>query len=190
MRLVPSFIAVLLLVGCASSPATHYYTLEVAPSPSRHSHGVSTPVSISAVNLPPTLDRRDMVTRTGSNTMEIRRQDQWSAPLGPMIRRVLSQDLAARLPKDMVVMPGAPEPADTARIVVTIAQFGPQPDGKALLVAGWTLLRGDTVKPSLRRNVRLETDQVGNGADAQAAAMGNLLSRFAQHIALVLAGRK
>ena len=190
MRLALAFAAVLMLAGCGSSPTTHYYTLDVTPGAPQHARTDTTPVAITAVHIPPMLDRREMVAQTGPNAIDIRHEAQWSAPLGPMIRRVLSQDLAAKLPEGKVVMPDAPMAPRTARIVVTIVQFGARPDGKIALVAGWVLLKGDPPRPSLRREVTLEADRAGDDAKADAAAMSALLGSFAERIAGVLAGGK
>jgi uncharacterized lipoprotein YmbA len=57
----------------------------------------------------------------------------WAGPLGDMTRRVLSQDLAAHVPKNKLVLPGAPSPPDTTRIVVSVVQFGANPDGNVVL---------------------------------------------------------
>ena len=60
---------VLLLVGCGSSPKTHFHTLvavppaQTAPRPS----AMDLPIQVGDVNLPGTLDRLSLVTR-GSGT--------------------------------------------------------------------------------------------------------------------------
>jgi uncharacterized lipoprotein YmbA len=180
-------VAVLLLASCGTSPTTHYYALAAAPGTAQARSSISSPVTVAEVQVPPTLDRREMVRRTGANTMEISDQDRWTAPLAEMIRRVLTQDLAMRLPKDKIVLPDAPAPPGTAQIVVSIAQFGPNANGKTTLDGSWSLLEGDPGKPRFRRSVTFETNSPGSGASDQAAAMSALLGQLAASIASTLA---
>jgi uncharacterized lipoprotein YmbA len=179
-------LGLLLLANCGSSPKTHYYTLAVVPGSGPEKGSIATPVTVAEVHLPPSLDRREMVRRTGPNTADISGDDRWTAPLGEMIRSVLSQDLAARLPKDEVVPPDSPAPPRTGQIVVTIAQFGPDGSGRTTLDCSWSLLEGSRGAPALRRDVALETPSPGD-AGAQAAAMSQLLGQLATRIAAALA---
>jgi uncharacterized lipoprotein YmbA len=175
----------LLLAACGSSPKTHYFTLSAAPQPTGARPAIAAPVTVASVNLPASLDRRGMVRRTGSNTVEISDQDRWAAPLDDMTRRVLSRDLAQRLPEGKVVLPDAPSPPHTASIVVAIAQFGADGHGKIVLDGSWSLLKDD--KPALHHDVALETTPLGKGADAEAAGMSKLLDQLAAKIAASLA---
>ena len=189
MRSAVAFSVSLVLASCASSPTTHYHTLSIAPGAPQSALAMSSPVQIAAVHMPASLDRRAMVIETGPNDVEISDQDRWSAPLGEMARSVLSQDLAAHLPSDMVVMPEAPATPETAQIVVTVARFGPQ-ENKVVLVANWSLLKGDPAKTVLRRDVAMETSRAGKGADGAAAGMSDLLGRLAARMASTLSAMR
>ena len=96
MRTLSTILIVFLLAACGSSPKTHFYTLSVAPGST--GHGIQTPVQLAAVHIPPSLDRRQMVRLTSANSVEISEVNRWSAPFDEMVRNVLAQDLAARLP--------------------------------------------------------------------------------------------
>lgn len=181
-------LAALLLANCGSSPKTQYFTLAPMPA-SEQRASIPIPVTVAAVHVPPALDRREMVRRTGANSVDIREEDRWTAPLGDMIREVLARDLAARLPQDKVVAPQSPAPPHTAQIVVSLAQFGPDAAGKVALDGDWSLLDGDREKLILRRHVALETAAGDRSADSQAAAMSRLLGQLAQEIATTLGQR-
>ncbi len=187
MRLRPAILLLIALAatGCGTSPKTHYFTLAAEPGSARDRASISSPVTVAAVHVPSSLDRRELVRRTGANTVDISDQDRWTAPLGDMIQRVLSEDLAARLPKDMVILPGSPSPPHTAQIVVTIAEFGPDANGRTTLDGSWSLLRGDHAHPVLRRDVALATDSSA-GTGGEATAMSDLLGQLATHIAATL----
>ncbi len=171
--------------SCGTSPETHYFTLAAVPGTAQDKASISSPVTVVAVHVPPSLDRRELVRRTGANTVDISDQDRWTAPLGDMIQRVLSEDLAARLSKDMVILPDSPSPPHTAQIVVTIAEFGPDANGRTTLGGSWSLLRGDHTDPVLRRDVTLATRSSAS-AGGEATAMSDLLGQLATHIAATL----
>jgi uncharacterized lipoprotein YmbA len=180
-------LGLLVLANCGSSPKTHYFTLDVVPGTEQEKRSIASPVTVAEVHLPPSLDRREMVRRTGANTADISGQDRWTAPLGEMIRSVLSQDLAAHLPKDKVVPPDSPAPPRTGQIVVSIVQFGTDGSGRTTLDCNWSLLQGSRGAPALRRDVTLETHSTGDDAGVQAAAMSQLLGQLAARIATALA---
>ena len=178
----------LLLANCGSSPKTQYFTLAPVPESGQRA-AIPMPVTVAAVHVPPALDRREMVQRTGANSVDIREQDRWTAPLADMIREVLTRDLAARLPPDKVVTPQSPAPPHTVQVVVSVAQFGPDATGKVVLDGDWSLLDGDREKLLLRRQVALETAARDRSADGQAAAMSQLVGQLAQDIATTLGQR-
>jgi len=184
-RWVPLLLA-LTLADCGTSPKTHYFTLASVPPSEPAKASIAAPVTVAAVHVPPALDRSEMLRRTGANSVEISGQALWTAPLGEMIRRVLSEDLAARLPRGKVVLPDAPAPAHTERIVVAIAQFGPAADGKVALDGSWSLLRSGRDEPALRRDISLTAAAAADPA-GEAAAMSRLLGQVATRIADTLA---
>lgn len=176
----------LVLANCGSSPKTHYFALAAMPGAAREKGSIAYPVTVAAVHVPPSLDRLEMVSRTGETTVEINDQDRWTAPLDEMVRNVLSQDLLDRLPKDKVVLSEAPAPPKTAQIVVTISQFGPDARGGVTLAGSWSLLDGAQGEPLLRRNVTLESNSPADSGASQAATMSELLGRLASQIASTL----
>lgn len=185
-RLAIAFLAVLALAGCGTSPQTRYFALSVAAGTAKARQTSAAPVTVAAVHVPSSLDRSGMVRRTGANSVVISDRNRWTGPLGAMTRRVLSQDLAARLPPDRVVPPHLPLPPHTARVVVSIAWFGPDASGRVVLDGGWSLLEGRAEKPVLRRVIALKSESTVSGGNAQAAAMSRLLGRLATRIAASL----
>jgi uncharacterized protein len=177
-------VSCLLAVGCGSSPKTHFYTLNTVPATVGHRQ-ISFPVQLVAAQLPPSLDRRQMVRATGANTVKISASERWSAPLDEMVRNVLSQDLVTRLPKDKVILPEAPAPAGTGTIVVTIAQFGPVATGEVKLTGSWTLLKKGSNTAILQRDFHLRAGPAAT-ADATAATMSRALGRLADAMVATL----
>lgn len=191
MRKTLACTAMLALWGCSilgSSPKTHFYTLNAvtAPNESNITMRLAHPVTVAAVHIPPSLDRTAMVVHTDANSVKISGIDRWTGPLGPMARRVLSEDLAAYLSRASVIMPGAPAPAETRRIVVTVVRFGPAAGGDVVLDANWSVIGAADGALILRRDVQFREHRVAEGGDAIAAAMSRLLARLAKQMASVL----
>jgi uncharacterized lipoprotein YmbA len=183
MRVAVICLALFVLAGCGSSPKTHYFTLDVAGSSGQARVTPSQPVQIAAVNIPPSLDRRDMVEHESGNTVDISGEDRWTAPLGDMTRNILSRDLSARLAPGTLVLPDAPAPDNTRQIVVTISKFGPDADGSAKLEGNWSLVGSSSDEAALSRDVALSTSIPGKGGAALASAMSDLLGNLAGQMA-------
>ena len=183
-RLIPVLLT-LTLAACASSPPTRYFALDpVSPGAAPAADLPATaraPVKVDAVHLPPALDRNSIVRGESDNQLEISSQDQWAGDLGEMIRRVLTQDLAQRLPSGTVIAPESPAPPRARGLVVDILTFQPQA-GEVVLDADWTLLEGTQSNPVLRRSAHL-TAPAASSAQSQAAAMSSLLGELADTIA-------
>ena len=90
-----------------------------------------------------------------------------------------------RLPAGMLVSPGAPAPPNIRRIVVDIDEFQPVAGGRVVLDVSWTLLRGEPAVPGPHAMRRFELPS-GADADAQVAAMSQLVARLADAIAAML----
>ncbi|MGH8202926.1 MAG: PqiC family protein [Steroidobacteraceae bacterium] len=185
-RLMPA-LALLTLAGCASSPPTRYFALDPAPPAAPAANqAAGEPVKIDAVHLPPALDRDSMVRGESDNQLQISSQDRWAGDLGEMVRRVLTQDLAQRLPSAMVIAPQSPAPPSARGLVVDILTFQPQA-GEVELDADWTLLQGTQSNPVLRRSARLSAP-AASSAQGQAQAMSTLLGQLADGIAAQIGG--
>jgi uncharacterized protein len=132
------------LWACGSSPVTRFYTLNVLAPPSAPIAGTPTdgaiPVRVEPVAIPPELDRLELVNHSGSNSVHISESERWAAPLDEQIRRVLSDDLAARVPAREMADPNEPSTQDPRRrLSVSIGQFDASESCAVTLKASWTL---------------------------------------------------
>lgn len=135
-------IALLLLAGgCSffSKSTSKTYSLDpIAPAAPLAKSG--TAVSIDTIELPPGLDRREIVVRKANQQLEIRANELWPANLQPLVLHTLAFDLASRLPEGMVVLPGQSRPAKAPRgIDVAFEELSAGPDNHVTLDARWTL---------------------------------------------------
>lgn len=178
-------LGVLLVAACGHSPPSRFFTLDPAPPKSAVStRAPVAPVQLDAVHIPAAVDRPEMVTQTGPGRLQISGQDRWGAPLAEMMRRVLAQDLASRLPQAAFVFPDAPSPPGTRGLVVTVLQLSATPDGRVDLQVNWTLLApGSRQAAGDGDNLRLSATATSAGSDGRAQALSAVLGQLADHIA-------
>lgn len=178
-----------LLSGCATSPPVNFFTLDTVEAQQQPSQASGAPVQIASVHIPPALDRQEMVRESAPNELEMSDRNRWGAPLGQMIRRVLTQDLAKRLPSGRVVLPQEPPPSETNDIVVDILQFDSDASGKVVFDGSWSLLEAGSGTALLDRQVHLTERAAPKDYGSQAKAMSRILGRLADDIAAALAAQ-
>ena len=82
------------------------------------------PIRLDRVTIPTELDRSQIVRRLDSTQLQIVEDVRWAAPLDETIRRVLSNDLAARLPQGAVANPNEPSVGEKRQsLAVDFSEF-------------------------------------------------------------------
>jgi uncharacterized lipoprotein YmbA len=179
--------AVCLLAACQSSPPTHYFALtEIAPTAPRASVPAQIPIRIEPVTMPGELDRLELVRRTTSNRLQIATFDLWAAPLEDMIRRVVADDLAARVSPGAIASVNEPAAGEPRRhLYIGVQEFAGDEHGAVTLHAAWLLQTPNAA--SQRGSEEVAVTASDATADALAAAMSGALAAFADRIAAALA---
>lgn len=179
-----ALLLMIVLASCRSSPPKHFYVLDAVPSPERGpSAAPKAAVQVAAVNIPPALDRQEMVREGAADSLQISDRNRWGAPLADMTQAVLTRDLMERLPEGAVIPPRTAAPAGIYEITVDLLQFGSNATGSVVLEGGWSLYRLGSDTPLLNRNVQL-SERPGPAADyaTQARLMSRLLGRLADEM--------
>jgi uncharacterized lipoprotein YmbA len=180
------------LVACGTSPPTRFFTLDAAPPATAPASAYAgAPLRVVAVNIPPALDRVELVSEIGAGEMKVHDFERWEAPLGLTARQVLTQDLATRLPAGKVLGPGVAG-AGVATLSVEVLSFQAA-GGQATMQASWTLhtpAGRPNAPPVLVRSdlVQLSAPAPGAGGDATAEGFSALLGQLADRIAAGLGG--
>ena len=190
-----SFVAVAALLwlavpaGCGRSPATQFYALTPVPATRTATAPASTlapAVGVRAVELPAELDRPQIVTRTGTNTVTIAEFDRWSAPLRDIIARLIAENLAAQLPADRVaVYPWMPGDSVDQEVTVEITRFEGRLGGPCVLEAGWRVAAtgGRAGRVTGRTSV---TETAGADYSSLVATTSRLVGRLSADIATAI----
>ena len=188
-----------LMGACASSPPMRFYTLTpIAPETPANTVAGVTPLRLSRVTVPGELDRAQLVRRIDATRLQIDDEDRWAAPVDEMIRRVLSADLASRLPPNTVLDANESAAGDRQQaLAVDIHEFYADQSCSVTLQATWVLSApqtrpaGSSSQPGQPRQV---TEQVQvpspgacSGADAVPQVMSRALALLSDRIVAVLA---
>ena len=133
----------LLLVGCAGSPQTHYYTLVDRAQGDRVSPAkVEYAVAVGPVFVPDVVDRPHFVVHLPGNEVRIVEQARWAEPLRDGIARAVAANLAHSLDTGRVssrAQSGMGE-ADY-RVLMDVQRFDSMPGEAAVLEVMWTVRR-------------------------------------------------
>jgi uncharacterized lipoprotein YmbA len=169
-----------LVAGCAS-PASRFYTLSAVPTPAAPSSDVS--VTLGPVSVPATVDRPQIVVRTGPNQVRLEEFNRWASPLQNNIARVVAENLVALLgtPRVTVVPQTLGAEADY-RVALEVQRFESAPGEAATLDAVWTVTRTKDGKAQTGRTTVREPSP-DKGFEALAAAHSRAVARLSQDIA-------
>jgi uncharacterized lipoprotein YmbA len=175
--------------GCSSSPPLRYYTLTEVPATDRLSAaGDTMPVRLDRVTIPTELDRSQLVRRIDATRLQIIDGERWAAPLEDTIRRVLSGDLAARLPPNMVANPNEPSIGEKRQsLSVDIAEFYGDATCAVTLRASWVLKQPDSQSSRGTEEATIPTSGDCTGAGAVPTAMSQALAQLSDRIAAAVA---
>jgi uncharacterized lipoprotein YmbA len=176
------------LCACATSPPSKFYLLTPLPaaeSPASTERRADRPaLGVGPVKLPAYLDRSEIVTRTGTNSLKLADFDRWGEPVADTFMRALAANLALLLNTKHVSMFPWPQyvPVDY-QVVVEADRFDVGPDRLAVLVARWYVLSGQEGKV-LRSGSTVITEPASTVAYADiAAAMSSAVAELAREIA-------
>jgi uncharacterized protein len=172
-----ALLVLLLAAGCGllKRVPNQFYALDTLPAETGRAASTGAPVGLDTIELPPGIDRRELVVRGTDNKLEVRGQQQWASPIEEMVLHTLAFDLANRLPEGMIVLPGQPRPSGARSLAVTFEDLAPGPDGTFVLDARWTL--GDVT-----HHERITVPLASSESPAIVAGMSRALAMLADRI--------
>jgi len=181
----------LALAGClgSSRPARFYTLAPVQVRDGTAPAATDATLAIGPVEIPDSIDRQQIVTRTGANEVVVAEFDRWGSSIDGQITSSLVTTLGDRLaPQQIAVAPwrsailsGSP----TYRAAVSVSRFDGIPGQSVVLQGRWELIaQSGGRQESLGVREATVTEKV-EGADYEAlvAAMQRALVRFGQQMA-------
>ena len=161
----------LLLASCSffSRTKNTYYSLESVPGTVVNAAGA--PLALGGIELPPGIDRREVVMRKADHSLDVRSAELWSAPLNDLVMHTLASDLAKRLPEAMFVLPGQVKPAGARTLYIVFEDLAANANGEFVLEARWAA-----------RHERITVPLTSTKSADIVAAMNNALAMLADRV--------
>jgi uncharacterized lipoprotein YmbA len=185
-KTVLAVLTTMTVAGCAGA-SLRFYTLDAAPPQTVVATYSGPAIQVDAVHIPAILDRVELVREIGGNEVKVSENDHWAAPLGELMRRALTQDLAARLPAGAVIFPDAPRATGADGLVIDVLAIS-KGGGQAVMDVSWTVIarsigvQGRPVLSTRRRTVRLSAPSTGVGVAGNGADISALLGQLADAV--------
>ena len=178
-------LALLIATGCANPQPTRFYLLTPLPA-ERPGSAAGPAVGLRPVQLPEELDRPQILTRTGENTVKLAEFDRWASPLVDNFTRVLAQDLAVLIPAERVaVFPWAKNTPIDYEVTVDVVQADGSLRGDCMLVAYWTIAKRGA-REVVARGKFTQTEPAGASYAALVSAKSRLVAALGRDIATAL----
>ncbi|KLU21223.1 hypothetical protein EOS_36860 [Caballeronia mineralivorans PML1(12)] len=176
-------IVLTLFAGCATSPASKFYTLSPVQVVEQSSGTKPVMIAIDPVTVPELVNRSQIVTTLDANRVSIDEFARWAEPLKSQIPRVLAADLVQFIPGAIVSTYPQRVDDNAYRISVDVQAFDSSTNGTVTMAVIWSVRppkRGEKV--SGRSVVHEAAD--GPGYDALVRAHSRALASVANDIAV------
>jgi uncharacterized lipoprotein YmbA len=146
-------------------------------------------IGVGPVTLPRYVDRPQIVTRTSPYEIKVAEFDRWAEALDANFSRVLAENLSILLPTARVVMSPWPRavPIDY-QVTVDVTHFLSQVGGDSLLIADWTLFKGEGQDVLTSGRARFSASPGGQDYAAIVAAMSQTVASLSREIATTIRG--
>ena len=178
----------LIMIGCAGSAPTKFYSLhslitaEAAQKAVSADHNIA--IGIGPVKIPDYLDRPNIITRTGQHEVNIDDFNKWAGSLKSDISRVLAENLSIILSTDRVyTYPWESYIPLKYRVVVNVTRFDGVFGEDVLLNANWSILGKNGKKPLLINRSSFSEKTVEKSYAALVDAQSRLLENLSRDIA-------
>lgn len=188
-RLLPLIAAAMAVLACAATPPTNFYVLAPIPAPVDTSvkTGTKRLIGLGPVTLPALLERKQLVTRTGNNTIQIAEQHQWAAPLKENMTQTLTENLAKLKANDLVkAYPWSAYGEADYRILVDVIRFDTTPGQSVDLEANWAIMAEKNhviLSNGLAKISRQLADTSFTGA---VQGLSSVLAEFSRQLAIAM----
>lgn len=181
---------VMMASACAtkSSQKTYFYVInpvETDASLIANNSEKHLALEITSLSVPQYLERPQIVTRSGTNQLEINEYHRWGGNLRKNISRVIAKNLSLYLnTPDIFIVPHVSHTKLTHRVMIEIISFERYPDNRVKLSSLWTLTdptSGKTITKSSDYEISLSKTK--GGIEESVNAMGQALAMLSREIA-------
>jgi uncharacterized lipoprotein YmbA len=189
-RIILITIMLLVLSGCLSNktaPASFYVlNADLSLSPVNVNKDKVLAVEITAIHVPPYLDRKQIVTRQSENQLHFSEQNRWGGKLRKNLSRVLAKNLSHLLQSSRVaVTPHSLPVKPEYQLEVEIIQFERNANSQVILAAQWRLIKAGDKSLVASGSEDLISKSLPHADDYQSivAVMSHTFARFSNILA-------
>ncbi len=141
------FAFLLLTVACFSGCSTRSHPADfylLSPQPMPQLAAREEPIGVVPVRVPDYLDRPQIVTRTGENTLDLNEFKRWAEPLRMNITSILVKNLSHLLQNDWVINASHNHGLPVRfQIGVEVLRFDGELGGEVILSGRWGIFSND-----------------------------------------------
>jgi uncharacterized lipoprotein YmbA len=172
-----------LLTGCTSAPV---HSWRIASVTGQARGGTGTRIAVRGIGLPGAMSPSGVPAPGGAYAADTFPNDLWAAPLATMLQTAMVENLAQRLPADIVLADGGAIGAAPDQLVeIQVLAFTPDASGNIILSAQLA------ARPATKQDWQLQsftaTKAGGQAAETIAATMSMLWGEAADRLASMLA---
>jgi uncharacterized lipoprotein YmbA len=181
-----SVFAACLLAACTTTPETHFYVLNPLSlsSQSASSEAPKRLIGLGPVTVPALLERRQIITRTGDNSVTSSEFHQWAAPLKESLTETLAQNLSVLLPNDIVkAYPWSAYGDMDFHIIIDIIRFETNASQTAELTANWSIMDDKSLRLIQHGQAKITRPQGGSSRADAVKALSEALQEFGRQLA-------
>ena len=184
-RFLWTAILLTLFAGCATSPASKFYTVSPVQVVEQSSGSHPVAIAIDPVTVPELVDRSQIVTRLDANRVSIDEFARWAEPLKKQIPGVLAEDLGRFIPGAIVSTYPQRVDDNAYRISIDVQVFDSSTNGTVMLAVIWSVRSPKGGENVSGRSVVHESAG-GPGYDALVKAHSRALASVASDIAVAM----
>lgn len=166
------------------SPPSQFYLLEpIQGAADGRVGGAALPVvALAPVRMPQYVDQPQMVTASGKNAYALSETHRWAERLDDNVARVLAQNLGLLVPAEVVLVNASGRARQAKfKVSVTVLEFHADPQGRAGLVAQWSVARGEETVSSRQASYREPASATDYAA--MAGALNECVNRLSRDVA-------
>jgi len=182
-------ISILLISACAATPPTNFYVLEaLTQTPaSLTDTAKKRRIGIGPITLPALLERKQIVTRAESSSVQVAEFHQWAEPVKDNVAEVLTQNLSILQPNDVFrTYPWSAYGTVNYRVIIDIVRFDTRPGKSANLEARWAVMDEKTHVIVTNGQSGIEHALTDASYPATVNALSQVLDEFSRELALAL----
>lgn len=175
-----------MLAGCGKmSPSSSYYILTSSNQMTSQVQPLSgLSVGVGPVIVPGHLDRAQIVTTTGQNSITIHEYQRWGDSFKSQVEETLAENISTLLQTPKVaIYPWERAQRPEYQIYVTIRRFEGKINSNVTLDAIWHIVDVDTDTSLLTRHFVQTFPVAGDNISAYVQAQSNALEKLSQEIA-------